>query len=195
MVCAWTGLIRFRIRTSGGILWTRQWIFEFRKIWVYYWLAEELSVVEGLCCVQLAAMYGCGIRVQLHIGQQFSLSAECEPNAHCAIQNNGGCSGQNVHPAMQHKAPTATVGFTYRYTLLSESIAASPLRKLTLPRFAFWQARSHSGEKWLLVSSCLSVRRPSVYNELGSHWTDFHEILYMRAFRKTAEKIRGFTKI
>ena len=26
--------------------------------------------------------------------------------------------------------------------------------------------------------------------QLGSHWTDFHEILYLRIFRKSAEKIQ-----
>jgi len=32
----------------------------------------------------------------------------------------------------------------------------------------------------------LSVRM----KQLGSHWTDFHEILYLIIFRKSVEKIR-----
>jgi hypothetical protein len=33
--------------------------------------------------------------------------------------------------------------------------------------------------------------RPSVRTEqIGSHWTDFHEMLYLIIFRKTVEKIQ-----
>jgi len=42
------------------------------------------------------------------------------------------------------------------------------------------------------MSACPSVRppaRPSVRkDQLGSHWTDFHEILYLNIFRKSIEK-------
>jgi hypothetical protein len=48
-----------------------------------------------------------------------------------------------------------------------------------------------------LISSCLSVClvHPSVrlsihMQQLSSHWTDFHEIWYLRIFRKSAEKIK-----
>ena len=44
-------------------------------------------------------------------------------------------------------------------------------------------------EKRLLGSSCPSVRL-FVRIELGSHWTDFHEIYYLRIFRKSVEKIQ-----
>jgi hypothetical protein len=37
-----------------------------------------------------------------------------------------------------------------------------------------------------LASPCLSVRM----EQLGSHWTDFHEILHSSIFRKSVEKIR-----
>ena len=47
-------------------------------------------------------------------------------------------------------------------------------------------ARSQNFEKWLLASSCLSV----CMEQLGSHCTDFHEILYLRIFRKFVEKIK-----
>jgi len=46
----------------------------------------------------------------------------------------------------------------------------------------------------ILASSWLSVNlsaRPSVRMEqLDSHWTDFHEILYLSSFRKSVEKIQ-----
>jgi hypothetical protein len=32
--------------------------------------------------------------------------------------------------------------------------------------------------------------RPSVRMELGTHWTDFHEILYLITFQKSVEKIQ-----
>jgi len=39
------------------------------------------------------------------------------------------------------------------------------------------------------VYARLSIR-PSRWNNLGSHWTDFHEIWYLNIFRKSAEKIQ-----
>jgi hypothetical protein len=43
--------------------------------------------------------------------------------------------------------------------------------------------------KLRIASSCLSAL-PSVFMEqLGSHWTDFNEILYARIFPKSVEKI------
>jgi hypothetical protein len=36
------------------------------------------------------------------------------------------------------------------------------------------------------MSACPSVRM----EELGSHWTDFHEILYLSIFAKAVEKIQ-----
>jgi hypothetical protein len=54
-----------------------------------------------------------------------------------------------------------------------------------------FQARSQNCKKRLLASSCLSVRRSSVRMEqLGSHWTDFHEIWYLSIFRKPVQKIQ-----
>jgi hypothetical protein len=37
----WTGLMWLRIKTSGGLLWTRIWIFGFHKMWGIAWLARE----------------------------------------------------------------------------------------------------------------------------------------------------------
>jgi len=55
------------------------------------------------------------------------------------------------------------------------------------------QARSQNCEQRLLVTSCLSVCnfvRASVrVEQLGFHWTDFHEI-YLRIFRKSVKKIQ-----
>ena len=96
----------------------------------------ELSAVdEVLCCVQLAAMYGRSIRVQLHFGQQF-IGRKCALRPLSNTKQRWG-SGQNVHSETQHTAPTVTVRFTHRYILLSENIAVSPVRKRTLPRLAF----------------------------------------------------------
>ena len=39
----------------------------------------------------------------------------------------------------------------------------------------------------------MSVRpsvSPSEWEQLGSHWTDFHEILYWNQFRKSVENIQ-----
>jgi hypothetical protein len=46
-----------------------------------------------------------------------------------------------------------------------------------------FQGCSQNCEKRLLASSCPSVR----VEHLGSHWTDFHEISYLRIFRKYVE--------
>jgi hypothetical protein len=40
------------------------------------------------------------------------------------------------------------------------------------------------------LSFVISVRLSVRMEHLGSHWTNFHEILYLRAFRKSAEKIQ-----
>jgi hypothetical protein len=37
-----------------------------------------------------------------------------------------------------------------------------------------------------VISLCPSVR----VEQLGPHWTNFHEILYLRIFRKSVEKIQ-----
>jgi len=50
--------------------------------------------------------------------------------------------------------------------------------------------RSQICEKRLLSSSCLPVRPPARKKKLGSHWTDFHEIWYLRTFRDSNEKIQ-----
>ena len=54
-------------------------------------------------------------------------------------------------------------------------------------RVAGVYARSQNCEKRLLASSCPSVVR---MEQLGSQYTDFHEIWHLRAFRKSVEKIK-----
>ena len=57
-----------------------------------------------------------------------------------------------------------------------------------------FQTRSQNCDKRILASSCLPVC-PSVHMEqLGSHWTDFHEIWYLSIFRKSVEKIQDWLK-
>ena len=48
----------------------------------------------------------------------------------------------------------------------------------------FFLARSQHCEKRLLASSCLSVR----IQQLGSHWTDFHEIWYLWIVQNPSRK-------
>ena len=47
------------------------------------------------------------------------------------------------------------------------------------------------GFVWLCpISMTLSVRPSVRMEQLGSHWPDFHEILYLSMFRKSYEKIQ-----
>jgi hypothetical protein len=51
--------------------------------------------------------------------------------------------------------------------------------------FLFYLARSQNFEKRLLASSCPSFRLSVRREQLGSHWTDFYEILYLSIIRKS----------
>ena len=46
-------------------------------------------------------------------------------------------------------------------------------------------------EKRLLTLSCLSVRPSVRMEQLGSLWTDFHEIWELNIFRKSFGKVQG----
>jgi hypothetical protein len=49
----WTGSNWLRIRTSGGLLWTRQWTFGFHKMVGSSWVAAQLAAsLEGLSSVR-----------------------------------------------------------------------------------------------------------------------------------------------
>ena len=76
------------------------------------------------------------------------------------------------------------------------ALADNPSSRLVFKFIAplAFQARSQNCDKRLLASSCLSTC-PSVHMEqLGSHWTDFHEIWYLSIFRKSVVKIQDWLK-
>jgi hypothetical protein len=61
-----------------------------------------------------------------------------------------------------------------------------------------YQVLSQKRKKPLLASSCLSLRPSARMEQLGSHWTDFHEIWYFIIFRKSGRKFKfhqNLTKI
>jgi hypothetical protein len=60
----------------------------------------------------------------------------------------------------------------------------------TVDKLLYFLGTLANCEKRLLASSCLSVRM----EQLGSHWTDFHEIWYLWIFRKSVEKIQDSLK-
>jgi hypothetical protein len=52
----WSGLIRLRIGTSGGLLWTRWWTFGFHKMLGSSWVAAQLAASQdGLSSMKLVA--------------------------------------------------------------------------------------------------------------------------------------------
>ena len=53
------------------------------------------------------------------------------------------------------------------------------------PPLSFWTRLQNCGKR-LLAPSCLSVRM----QQLGSHWTDFHEIWYLSILQKSVGKIQ-----
>ena len=57
-------------------------------------------------------------------------------------------------------------------------------------RLVFFRRVRKNCQKRLLSSSCLFIRPPVFMEQLGSHWTDFHEIWYLSIFRKFVEKIK-----
>ena len=70
-------------------------------------------------------------------------------------------------------------------------ISCTALERVEMPCVAFcfcvcFWARLQNCEKRLLASSCPSVRM----EQLGSHWTDFYEILYLSTCRISVEKIQ-----
>jgi hypothetical protein len=50
----WTGLVWRRLRTAVGLLWKRQWTYEFHKMRGTSWLVEEVRTSqEGLSYLEL----------------------------------------------------------------------------------------------------------------------------------------------
>jgi hypothetical protein len=54
---------------------------------------------------------------------------------------------------------------------------------------SFFQAPSQNCEKSLLAS-CLSVRLSVLMEQLGTHWTDFHEIWHLNISRESVRKFK-----
>jgi hypothetical protein len=48
--------------------------------------------------------------------------------------------------------------------------------------YLIFKAHSQDCKEWLLVSLCLSARLSVRMEQLGSHWKEFHKILYLRIF-------------
>ena len=69
---------------------------------------------------------------------------------------------------------------TYVYIFFSDLLAMDPKSR--------FKAHSKHYEKWLLASSSLTLRLSVRMEQLGSHWTNFCEILYLSNFRKSVKK-------
>jgi hypothetical protein len=78
---------------------------------------------------------------------------------------------------LQRLSPQSDVNF-----LLHDNSRRRPGTTLFLGAFAKLRKAT--------ISCVMSVRLSVRMEQLGSHWTDFHEILYSRIFRKSAEKIQ-----
>jgi hypothetical protein len=59
--------------------------------------------------------------------------------------------------------------------ILSFLVAFAKLRKATIS---------------FIMTACLSTRPSFRMKQLGAHWTDFHEFLYLNISRKSAEEIQ-----
>jgi len=59
-----------------------------------------------------------------------------------------------------------------------------------LPLYYIFRMPSQNGEQRHHASSCPSFRM----EQLGFHWTDFHEIWYFMMFRKSVRTLRGSTQ-
>jgi hypothetical protein len=92
-----------------------------------------------------------------------------------------------------------TIRYTVYYNKIYISVRKSAhvnhqvkvLRKRTQQSYWCWLflARSQNYEKRLLASSCLFFLLSVRMEQLGCHWTYFHEILYLRILRKSVEKV------
>ena len=78
------------------------------------------------------------------------------------------------------EAPDSLAGSSGPYRLLTRALMT------VLLLFMFIRIIAKSG--YYVCHACLSVRPPTRLEQLGSHWTRHHEILYLSIFRKSAEK-------
>jgi hypothetical protein len=88
----------------------------------------------------------------------------------------------SVNPSLRDKKPVQEVLNKYK----TRGVQIPSSRSLRRPIFRCVLLATVS----FVMSVRLSVRISSLRNELGVHWTDFHEIWYVIIFRKSAEKIR-----
>jgi len=68
--------------------------------------------------------------------------------------------------------------------------ASGTIRELSDEYSNEFEARLQNCEKRLCASSYQSVRLSVRLEQLGSHWTDFHETWHLRIVRKSVEKIQ-----
>jgi len=73
-----------------------------------------------------------------------------------------------------------------------------------LPRKLVPYTQRHKADQFLgafaklrkaTINFFMSVRLSVLMEQLGFHWTDFHEILYLRIFRKICPENSGFTEM
>ena len=65
------------------------------------------------------------------------------------------------------------------------------LHNTSLVYFLIWRVRKIAKSDYQLRQVCPTVHM----RQLGSHWTDFHEILHLSIFRKSVEKIQVSLKL
>jgi hypothetical protein len=103
-------------------------------------------------------------------------------------------SKQCVHNQVQVQNSVCTTKHKHKTVCAQPSTSTKQEFTSTEERAARFQKRSQNCETWLSASSCLFIC-PSVRMTLfGSYWTDFHEIWYLRIFRKSVEKIQFLSK-
>ena len=97
-----------------------------------------------------------------------------------------------IYSILQYNVQYITIQYTLQYkTSAPVSHQVKVLRKRTQQSYWCWLflARPQNYEKRLLASSCLFFLLSVRMEQLGCHWTYFHEILYLRILRKSVEKI------
>ena len=106
---------------------------------------------------------------------------------------------RNLTTILPSSSPNCT-NTTYIRVYITYSIWTNALQVtwyllIEYEKYSTTQAHSQNCGKGLLASSCVYVCPPALMEQLGSHWTDFHEIWCMRIFRQSVEKKLTFIKI
>ena len=79
-------------------------------------------------------------------------------------------------------------------TLRCEHRRATQCRVFFYFFFIFWRVRKIAKNDYELRHVCPSARLSVPVQQLGSHWTEFHEILHLSIFRKSVEQIQFWLK-